>query len=596
MVGASVHKDETMRFLQLSGVVHLEPVVPLAGDFEKQASAALMHLRRIAQIEQTVTRYSRYGQRIAADCPDETLSAYVEETLAALQDVQNRLQVLRRLADELAPWGDFDIAGLRTLAKSGTHVQRWSMERKKSIDLNVPKGVFAEIISEKQGLLFFTISLEGPIDIPSAAPLPLPEMRLADLHSETERLKAEEETLIARLAGVALRADTLKTQVTAALNEARYLEQMGTLYAEEYLFGLQGWIPADLTTDFLQRIETQNIPLQVEVREALPDEEPPVLLKNNWFVDRIEPLLRMYGLPKYRDLDPSAFFAPFMIAFFGICLGDAGYGVIMYLAAHWIGRRLGDKVEGLPQVVKLCKAFAVATFIFGLLTGSIFGYNFQNRQWIIIDVATDVGDPMLFFYLALGMGVLQLSVSYILGIIQAGSLPERLAKIGVIGIFWGGLFLVIRNIWFADPARLINEILFQGGCGLLILGTVLTLLFSSTHKNWFIRIGLGLWGMYGMTGLIGDLLSYARLFGLGIATSAIGAVINQLAGMAMDAAGAIVGSVIAVVILVGGHIFNLLLGMLGSTVHSARLHFVEAFKSFFSGGGIEYKPLKIERG
>jgi V/A-type H+-transporting ATPase subunit I len=596
MVGASSHKEETMRFLQISGVVHLEPVVPLAGVFEKQASAALLHLRRIAQIEQAVNRYSRHKHRITADYPDETLSAYAEETLTALQDVQNRLQVLRRLVDDLTPWGDFDIAGLRTLEKSGTYVQRWSMERKKNIELSVPEGVFAEIVSVKQGLLFFTISLERPIDIPSASPLPLPELRLADLCSEIERKKAEEENLTACLAGVAHRADTLKRQVTDALNEARYLEQVGTLYAEEYLFGLQGWIPADLTADFLQRIETQNLPLQVEMREALPGEEPPVLLKNNWFVDRIEPLLRMYGLPKYRDLDPSAFFAPFMIAFFGICLGDAGYGVIMYLAAHWLGRKLGNKVEGLQQVVKLCKAFAVATVIFGLLTGSVFGYNFQNRQWILLDVSTDVGDPMLFFYFALGMGILQLTVSYILGIIQAGSLPERLAKIGVISIFWGGLSLVIRTIWFADPARPINEILFQGGCGLLILGTTLTLFFSSVHKNWFIRLGLGLWGLYGMTGLIGDLLSYARLFGLGIATGAIGAVINQLAGMAMDAAGAVVGSVIAVVILVGGHIFNLFLGMLGSTVHSARLHFVEAFKSFFSGGGSEYKPLKIERG
>lgn len=596
MVGASVHKEETMRFLQSSGVVHLEPVVTLAGDFEKQASAALLSLRRITQIEQTLNRYSRHEKRITADCPDETLSAYAEEILTLLQDVQNRLQVLRRLADDLAPWGDFDIAGLRTLEKNGVYIQRWSMERKKSIDLSVPEEVLAEIVSERQGLHFFTISLETPVDIPSASPLPIPEMRLADVCSEIGRLQAEEETLTARLAGVAHRADALKRQVTDALNEARYLEQMGTLYAEEYLFGLQGWIPADLTADFFQRIETKNIPLQVEVRDALPEEEPPVLLKNNWFVNRIEPLLQMYGLPKYRALDPSAFFAPFMIAFFGICLGDAGYGVIMYMAAHWLGRKLGSKVVGLPQVVKLCKAFAIAAVIFGLLTGSVFGYNFQNRQWILLDVATDVGDPMLFFYLALGMGVLQLSVSYILGMIQAVSLPERLAKIGVMSFFWGGISLVIRNIWFVDPARLINEILFQGGFGLLILGTILTLFFSSVHKNWVIRLGLGLWGMYGMTGLIGDLLSYARLFGLGIATGAIGAVINQLAGMAMDAAGAVLGSVIAVVILVVGHIFNLFLGILGSTVHSARLHFVEAFKNFFSGGGIEYKPLKIERG
>ena len=105
-----------------------------------------------------------------------------------------------------------------------------------------------------------------------------------------------------------------------------------------------------------------------------------------------------------------------------------------------------------------------------------------------------------------------------------------------------------------------------------------------------------MWSIYGLTGIIGDLLSYARLFGLGIATSAIASVMNQLAGMVLGATGPILGIPLALIILILGHTFNLALGILGSTVHSARLHFVEAFKSFFEGGGVEYKPFKIERG
>jgi V/A-type H+/Na+-transporting ATPase subunit I len=596
MVGAAVHKEETLRFLQCAGVLHLEPVVPLAGDGEKEVSDALLRLRRIGQVEKAVSNYSRREKPIAVDCPNEALVACAEEILSSLQEIKNRRLALERSAEDLELWGNFDPEALSRLEGNGVHVQRWRMDRRKSAGLDVSDEVFVEVVSEKRGFFFYTVSLEGPIDIPGASSLPLPEMSLAQTREEIERLKAEEETLGDRLAGMARRGDDLKAQLAAALNEAHYLEQMGTLYAEDYLFGLQGWIPADLGAAFLRQIETERLPLQVETRDPLPEEEPPILLKNNWFVERIEPLLRMYGLPKYQDLDPSAFFAPFMIAFFGICLGDAGYGILMYIMAHWLGRKLGDKVEGLPQVVRLCKAFAVAAFIFGILTGSVFGYNFENRRWIMLDVATDVGNPMLFFYLALGMGVLQLSVSYILGMIRARSLQEMLAKMGILTVFWGGVSLVVRTIWFADPARLINAVLFQGGFGLLILGMVLTLLFASSHRNWFVRLGLGLWNMYGMTGLIGDLLSYARLFGLGIATGAIGAVINQLAGMAMEGAGAVFGPVIAVVILVIGHIFNLMLGMLGSTVHSARLHFVEAFKGFFSGGGIAYKPLKNERG
>jgi V/A-type H+-transporting ATPase subunit I len=596
MVGASVHKDETLRFLQRAGVVHLEPVVPLAGDLEKQASAALLHLRHVGQLEQAVGRYRNLKESIPEDCPDEKLAACAEEALNAIQETRNRRQALERLGSDLAPWGDFDLDEIRRLEETGVHVRRWRMERKKRDDLDVPDSVFLEIVSEKQGLLFYTISLAGPIEIPGASPLPWPEMRLRDCHREIERLNGEEKILAGRLAGMATRADVLKAQVTAAFNDARYRENMGTLHAEEYLFGLQGWVPAGIAADLLKQVESQHLPLQVEVREPLTEEEPPILYENNWFVQRIEPLLKLYGNPKYRDLDPSYFFAPFMILFFGVCYGDAGYGVIMYLAAHALGKKWGAQVEGLPLVVKLCKAFAISAVFVGIITGSIFGYNFDNREWILLDVAVGVGDPMLFFYLALGLGVLHLSFSYLMGMMQAGSWVSRFSKLGLLCVLWGGVFLVARNIWFAAPAAALNQPLTWGGFGGLALGLLLTLFFSSDHKNWGVRLGLGLWSIYGLTGLIGDLLSYARLFGLGIATSAIASVMNQLAGMVLGAAGPIFGIPLALIVLILGHTFNLVLGILGSTVHSARLHFVEAFKSFFEGGGVEYKPFKIERG
>ena len=142
MVGASVHKEETLRFLQRAGVVHLEPVVPLAGDAERETSVVLLRLRRIGQIEQAVSRYSGHDKRIAVDCPDALLVAYAEESLTALQEMRNRRQALGRMADDLAPWGDFDPEKLCHLEENGVMVRRWRMERKKSTDLNVPDGVF----------------------------------------------------------------------------------------------------------------------------------------------------------------------------------------------------------------------------------------------------------------------------------------------------------------------------------------------------------------------------------------------------------------------------------------------------------------------
>jgi V/A-type H+-transporting ATPase subunit I len=339
-----------------------------------------------------------------------------------------------------------------------------------------------------------------------------------------------------------------------------------------------------------------KIPLRVVTREPLDDEEPPVLIRNNWFIQRIEPLLKLYGNPKYRHLDPSYFFAPFMVLFFGICLSDAGYGLTFYLVAYVIGKKWGDKVEGLPLVVKLCKAFAVAAVIVGLMTGSIFGYSFENRSWILMDLDVNVGNPMILFYLSLGLGVIHLTLSYLMGILQAIFFHEKMQKLGLIFVLWGGALLIARNVWFAAPASAMHMPLYYGGVGALAIGLLLTLLFASISRNWAVRLGVGLWNIYGLTGLVGDLLSYARLFGLGIATAAIASVMNQLANMALSGAGPIIGVPLALIIVLLGHTFNLALSLLGSTVHSARLHFVEAFKSFFEGGGVEYKPFKIERG
>ncbi len=596
MVGPSVHKEETLRFLQNAGVVHLEPVQPLAGAGEKESSAALLRLRRIGQIEEAVNRFSRREKRHPVDCPDEDLVRCAEEALATLEKAGDRRQTLESLADDLAPWGDFDPDVLRCLEEAGASVGRWRMDRKKGADLIIPDGVFSEIVAEKREYLFYTISLAGLVDIPGASALPLPEMSLSRTLREIERLKTEEESLADRLAGIALRADILKKQMAAALNEACYLEQMGTLYAEDYLFGLQGWIPDDHINDFLGQIEKEHLPLQCEVRAPLPEEEPPVLLKNNWFVRRIEPLLKLYDIPQYSKRDPSYFFAPFMVLFFGICLADAGYGLVFYLVSHFIGRKLGDKVDGLPLIVKLCKALAVSSVVVGLLTGSVFGYHFEDRRWILLDVSVGAGKPMVLFYIALGLGVLHLSISYMMGIMQAPRRYIQITKLGLLFVLWGGVLLAVRSIWFNLPSTVLNTPLYYAGLGVLVLGILLTLFYSSNDWRWHIRLGAGLWHVYGLTGLIGDLLSYARLFGLGIGSAAIAEVMNQLAVMVMGAAGPVIGLPLAVIIIILGHTFNIALGILSSTIHSARLHFVETFKSFYEGGGIEYKPFKMEGG
>ena len=578
-----------MALLQSAGVVHID--LPK----EKVSKIAdLPELKRIDAVLKALDKYSGGEDLSGSRLPDQELIPHIESLLHQLGETTARLAHLENLISDLEPWGDFNPAHAEELRKHNLYVNRYRAAQKDMDVVQAPKDAYLQVVSQKRYPLFFVISHRPELEVFHAALLGWPEMGLKQARREHNDLSHQLSEIKRSLAALALRKEAVRKTYLEVLNREALDHSIAALYRQEYLFGLEGWLPSENEALLQQTINDSGLPLKLEMRKPSPDEQPPLLLKNNWFIRRIEPLLKLYGLPKYRDLDPSYFFAPFMILFFGICLSDAGYGLVFLLAAHLMEKKLGPKNPALVLPLKLCKAFAVSTIVVGLITGSVFGYEFASRQWILLDVSVGAGDPMLFFYLALGMGVLHLSFSYLLGMLQANNFQGVLQKLATLLVLWGGVTLVSRNIWFAEAAY--SRILYYAGSGFIILGLLLTLIFSSDHKNWLARIGLGLWSIYGLTGLIGDLLSYARLFGLGIATSAIASVMNQLAGMVYGSAGPVLGIPLAVLILIAGHTFNLALSILGSTVHSARLHFVEAFKNFFQGGGIEYKPFKTERG
>lgn len=595
IAGPADNQEEAVRFLQQVGVVHVEPAAEMAGEYEKKNRDILVRVKKLDLVIAGIERFGGRKTELPLTIADKDLTGYAEEKLSALQDMELRVKPLERLKADLTPWGNFDLAEIRALEAAGVHIRRYRMDAKKWEEFQPPEDILLEVVARKREVLFYTVSTGVPQDIPQASMLTWPDLSLDEVEAELKRLAEQMGSLMINLAAVAERAEAIKKQLLATLNEAAYTGNMATLYREPYLFGLQGWVPQDQEAALLEKMAASKLPLRVVTRAPLDEEEPPILMRNNWFVKRIEPLLKLYKLPKYREIDPSYFFAPFMILFFGLCLGDAGYGVAFYIISTLIEKKLGDKIEGLPLVMKLCKAFSVSAILVGIATGSVFGYNFENRSWIVLDVSPGVGNPMLFFYLSLGIGVTHLSICYLMAAFQSSAWLIKFQKLGLLGVLWGGVALIVRNVWFANPASVMNLTLYYFGTVCLALGLLLTLFFATDHKHWGIRIGLGLWNVYGLTGIIADLLSYARLFGLGIATGAIASVMNMLASMVFHAAGPVIGGIIGFIIIIGGHTFNLLLSILGSTVHSARLHFVEAFKIFFEGGGVQYKPFRVEK-
>lgn len=295
-------------------------------------------------------------------------------------------------------------------------------------------------------------------------------------------------------------------------------------------------------------------------------------------------------LPKYNELDLTPFFAPFFMIFFGLCLGDSGYGLFLFIGATAYRLMTKKLTPSVKSIISLIQVLATSTFFCGLLTGTFFGANIYNLDWPIVQrlkhaVFMDNNDM---FQLSLILGVVQIMFWY--GVESCKSNNTVCFKYAVATIGWI-ILLVSMGV-----SALLPAVLPMGGTiHLVILGiaAVMIFLFNTPGKNVFLNIGLGLWDSYNMiTGLLGDVLSYVRLFALGLSGGILAGVFNSLAtGMSPD--NAIMGPIVMVLIFVIGHAINIFMNVLGAMVHPMRLTFVEFFKnSGYEGGGKEYKPFK----
>ena len=358
--------------------------------------------------------------------------------------------------------------------------------------------------------------------------------------------------------------------------------------ADNKLMLLEGWAPAQRIEEIKQFLSTQDA--YYEIADPTPEDNVPILLNNKGFFRLFEPIMKLYMLPKYNELDLTPFFAPFFMLFFGLCLGDSGYGLFMVLAVtiyRIVAKQLSSSMKSILTLVQLLGA---STMVCGLLTGTCFGFNLYdiNIPFFQSMKETISLDNQQMFNLSLILGGVQIIFGMILKAvnqtIQFG-VKYAIATIGWI------LILVSTAIAFAAPA-----VMPMGGtvhAVILIIGALMAYLYNSPGKNIFVNIGLGLWDSYNMaTGLLGDILSYVRLFALGLSGGILASVFNSLAvGMSPD--NAVAGPIIMVLIFVIGHAINIFMNVLGAMVHPMRLTFVEFFKNAgYEGGGKEYKPFK----
>ncbi|MBN1233191.1 MAG: V-type ATP synthase subunit I [Candidatus Coatesbacteria bacterium] len=375
------------------------------------------------------------------------------------------------------------------------------------------------------------------------------------------------------------------------------------LQTTEKIFFIEGWI-AEKNLKDLEAVVEDLQPVYISCREPLDDENPPTILDNNKVVEPFSYVTELFALPKKDEVDPSPFIMPFFATFFGVCLTDAGYGIVVSAFCIWLFIRYSIKGENksLLGILLIC---GLSTVLIGTLVGGFFGIDIDNPKPALsffaniaqkLRVMNPLDNLLLFFYITLGIGVIHIFTGKLINIYQVWKAEGFIQGIQV-ALPWltfiPGFVLFLATFLFNIQG--IPDIVMKTGNYLLISGLILIVLLADRgQKNIVARIGNGLFTLYGaLSGTLSDILSYARLLALGIATGVVAMTVNIIAESIAQIPK--IGIIFAVLIFIIGHTANILINALGAMIHSTRLQYVEFFNTFYEGGGKEFTLFKEER-
>ena len=503
---------------------------------------------------------------------------------AAEKDVRSRL-----------PWGEFEKGRLNQLEELGYQVRYYVAPVKKFTSGWEELYPLQVISKDNNNVWFVTVCPKGeeysfPID-----PVSAPEGSWKEAQAEVEALNAK----IIALKGAILKYKAALNDLEQTYNKEltdldMYLAKSSTeTAAEDYLNLLEGFAPVE--NDETLSAEFDKMGILYIKDEAVEEDNPPIRLKNNRFVKMFESLTGMYGMPNYSEYDPTPVVSIFFLLFFAMCMGDAGYGLVLILVGLAI-KKGWLKISMFDGLGSLIATLGTATAVIGFFLGTAFGMSLPDASWMpeAAKKVMIVGDVMGYpaqMVLAIGIGVFHLCLAMIIkavGYTKRFGFKENIST-------WGWLVLILGGIIIAALAFigvLGSEVTKWAVIAVGVVSALGIFIFNTPGRNPLINIGAGLWDTYNMvTGILGDVLSYIRLYALGLAGGMLGAAFNDLGKMVLGDGG--VNWVFFVMILLVGHVINLLMSCLGAFVHPLRLNFVEYFKnSGYEGKGKAYNPLK----
>jgi V/A-type H+-transporting ATPase subunit I len=472
------------------------------------------------------------------------------------------------------PWGDFDPAQIEALRRKGVYSGLYEVPLKEI--KNIPPGVIIRQIYTSSGVMHSLLISQSPIQV-SFKEVSLPKMGLEDMRKrlyEDGRMMAIIRDDICKYLAYLSGLKAIKAQVVKKIEFSEALRGMGQI---ENIVYLRGFIPFDKEALLEKTAARGNWGFLIE--EPAAEDAVPTLIRNPRWVTLISPVFKLLEIiPGYRELDISPVFLCFLSLFFGMIIGDAGYGALYFLLTFLMQKKFYGRMKD-QRVFFLFYLFSACAILWGLITGTVFGQEWYSKVGLypLVPILNDLKFLQAFCFF---LGALHLTLAHLMqGMRKMPSLAV-LADLGWIALLWAGFFIARTLILDAAYPAFVNK--------MIIFAIALVVIFSSPQKNILKMLGQGLGTLaLSLMNNFTDVVSYVRLFAVGLAGVTISDTVNTLAGGFPD------NFLVKFLILFLGHSINIVLGPISVLVHGVRLNVLEfSGHAGLSWGGVSYKPLE----
>lgn len=575
-VGLNAEKDRFIHRLQDVGVTHIT--------LPKESAEPTELIRELQKVSDVRKFLSRLGTAAspASDIASDPMAICTKRDELSQREsrLQGEISALMKERMTLMPWGDFDPEDIAMLRAKGLDIRFYRMSRK-MFEAKPFARVFCHVTRKTEGEVLFVAISPEPISL-GLAEEKLPAKSLLELNREILARQDELAWIQTEYVFLSEKVQALLGAETRLRDDCEYHKVLLNTdsFLEDRLFLLNCWSP--LSEEELIKSIGPGFTFSHFSEDPQDGDRVPILLSNKATCDSGEDLVKIYSLPNYSDFDPSGVVLYAFSVFYGMIIGDAGYGLFFLLLSLFLHWKVKSDSPLWIRFRRLSYVLSGSVMFFGVISASYFGVHLAddnplNKVMLLnFNIKEGQNQAMLFSVI---VGMVHLSFAHAIKFYRT----RDLTSVGWIIVIWSAYTLF--------DARMVQGVEAPIATYILIFGLSLIVVFTSRNKNIIIRILAGLNGALGIVQLFADVLSYIRLFALGLATMYMCQTFNMLSGMAYDSL-PYVGFIMAALILVCGHAINIVLGIMGGVVHGLRLNFLEWYRWCLEGDGLPFKPFR----